>query len=428
MRAVQRLPPGEEQQEAWLLTAGRGGCSSSLASEEQKEEARERQGPLPGAGRVATMAEVSAAPTPQQAATRSRSWWTRREPRPATEEYCGGDEALAHALQLQEVPEGLRSQPDDRPQADRLSDAELALLLQAQENEAARSLAAQQAARQQQQPQQLGPEPAATGGTPPAGVIVRPLAPRPQQQPVQALPMQQEQPQRPPTPSPPPPRPRSPTERRRQRLQGANSLEQCGQIGPYASAFLGSGYFLGCAGACQVASFFSLGNCVTGLCMLGGAVAGHLAQEGGRFIQSNQPIVGRRRPQRRAAAADSSDSSDEELPEEELVQRGLSHQVIVDNTVEHRFTGNAAGGESPNSDNDENKCMICMEGFANGDELRTLPCLHRYHTACIDEWLGRSKECPICRVDLTAAPDMPLSPHNSDEGRLGWLRSWRQRG
>ena len=35
----------------------------------------------------------------------------------------------------------------------------------------------------------------------------------------------------------------------------------------------------------------------------------------------------------------------------------------------------------------ETQCKICLEDFDDGDDLRTLPCCHRYHKLCIDNWL-----------------------------------------
>lgn len=49
-------------------------------------------------------------------------------------------------------------------------------------------------------------------------------------------------------------------------------------------------------------------------------------------------------------------------------------------------------------------CTICIEDFCEGDEQRTLPCFHRFHTACVDRWLERNGACPICK-------------HRVDEGR-----------
>ena len=50
------------------------------------------------------------------------------------------------------------------------------------------------------------------------------------------------------------------------------------------------------------------------------------------------------------------------------------------------------------------ECIICLAEFENGDNLRVLKCKHRFHVACIDQWLGQQGVCPICKVDLRPAP------------------------
>ncbi|KAK0122144.1 hypothetical protein ONS95_010405 [Cadophora gregata] len=46
-------------------------------------------------------------------------------------------------------------------------------------------------------------------------------------------------------------------------------------------------------------------------------------------------------------------------------------------------------------------CSICTEDFTTGEDVRVLPCDHRYHPACIDPWLlNVSGTCPLCRHDL----------------------------
>lgn len=46
------------------------------------------------------------------------------------------------------------------------------------------------------------------------------------------------------------------------------------------------------------------------------------------------------------------------------------------------------------------ECTICMESFREGDELRTLPCLHRFHAGCVDRWFQEQAKCPICKHSL----------------------------
>ncbi|CUG89032.1 zinc finger protein, putative [Bodo saltans] len=52
----------------------------------------------------------------------------------------------------------------------------------------------------------------------------------------------------------------------------------------------------------------------------------------------------------------------------------------------------------PHSPSSYVDCCICMMEYSNGDVLRVLPCLHRFHKDCADKWLCDSKSaCPICR-------------------------------
>ena len=38
-------------------------------------------------------------------------------------------------------------------------------------------------------------------------------------------------------------------------------------------------------------------------------------------------------------------------------------------------------------------CCICMLGMSVGDEVRTLPCWHRFHTACVGQV---TNSCTVC--------------------------------
>lgn len=56
----------------------------------------------------------------------------------------------------------------------------------------------------------------------------------------------------------------------------------------------------------------------------------------------------------------------------------------------------------PNASADDEECALCMESFAESDELRVLKCRHYFHKACIDEWLvvgqkSKSRSCPVCQ-------------------------------
>jgi len=61
----------------------------------------------------------------------------------------------------------------------------------------------------------------------------------------------------------------------------------------------------------------------------------------------------------------------------------------------------AAATPETGSDDAEKECAICKEEFKTGDMLKLLPCCHRFHAACIDQWLRQKRLCPICRIEVT---------------------------
>ena len=51
-----------------------------------------------------------------------------------------------------------------------------------------------------------------------------------------------------------------------------------------------------------------------------------------------------------------------------------------------------------NDSNEELQCTICIEDISKGEYLKELPCTHKFHTKCIDEWLERKQICPNCNA------------------------------
>jgi len=69
-------------------------------------------------------------------------------------------------------------------------------------------------------------------------------------------------------------------------------------------------------------------------------------------------------------------------------QRGASASTLLENTALVTFEGAEATADG--------QCIVCLEQFQPGEELRILPCLHRYHRSCIDPWLQQNAKCPSC--------------------------------
>merc|ERR1719160_367586 len=52
---------------------------------------------------------------------------------------------------------------------------------------------------------------------------------------------------------------------------------------------------------------------------------------------------------------------------------------------------------SGNTPSNQTQCMVCLCDFEPDEECRMLPCRHVYHKPCIDQWLRRCPDCPICK-------------------------------
>jgi len=81
-----------------------------------------------------------------------------------------------------------------------------------------------------------------------------------------------------------------------------------------------------------------------------------------------------------------------QLTEEEQVK--IAQRIGL---IQHLPTGTFDGCKKTR------ECVICMIEFTVGDAIRYLPCMHTYHTECIDDWLMRSFTCPSCMEPVDAA-------------------------
>jgi len=57
---------------------------------------------------------------------------------------------------------------------------------------------------------------------------------------------------------------------------------------------------------------------------------------------------------------------------------------------------------------EELTCSICLEQVKDGELVRSLPCVHQFHSMCIDQWLKQQATCPVCKFRLgTSQPQAP---------------------
>ena len=63
----------------------------------------------------------------------------------------------------------------------------------------------------------------------------------------------------------------------------------------------------------------------------------------------------------------------------------------VENSVSFCLTENA--------EEIEKKCPICIDIISDNDR-KYLPCTHKFHIKCIDEWIKKNIFCPLCRIPI----------------------------
>lgn len=93
------------------------------------------------------------------------------------------------------------------------------------------------------------------------------------------------------------------------------------------------------------------------------------------------------------------DQSPEHVEERRTGDDG--HNIVATEETSNEHTRPQATDDPiANADNGL-ACSVCTDDFAKGQDVRVLPCNHKFHPECIDPWLlNVSGTCPLCRVDL----------------------------
>jgi len=89
--------------------------------------------------------------------------------------------------------------------------------------------------------------------------------------------------------------------------------------------------------------------------------------------------------------------STRELEEMLNHRRGLFEETL--NEIE-TFDWPPPAGSAPCT---QTTCVVCQMDFIDGEPCRRLPCRHVFHTGCVDEWLRRCTDCPVCKDNVDRA-------------------------
>ncbi|CBZ54639.1 hypothetical protein NCLIV_050670 [Neospora caninum Liverpool] len=98
----------------------------------------------------------------------------------------------------------------------------------------------------------------------------------------------------------------------------------------------------------------------------------------------------------RGPAADHSCSL--ETPEE----LGSVHAAVG---AAHASSSDASTRKGAHFSSVQENCCICLGEFADEEVIRELRCSHFFHQGCIDKWLLKNKQCPLCLRSIDEAFD-----------------------
>lgn len=83
--------------------------------------------------------------------------------------------------------------------------------------------------------------------------------------------------------------------------------------------------------------------------------------------------------------------------EEAMHNLGLSSKFIP----EKKIMKNSGTYTYSCKEESTEKCSICLEFYQNGNLVKNLPCLHKFHEQCINLWLqSKKKKCPECLTEI----------------------------
>lgn len=86
------------------------------------------------------------------------------------------------------------------------------------------------------------------------------------------------------------------------------------------------------------------------------------------------------------------------VTQEEVAQQDQARGDVI---VESTFNSTVSTNPDIESVSSDQRCAICLGSYCVGEEVKTLLCLHKFHSQCIDPWLRSNAVCPICKYRAT---------------------------
>ncbi|ESW29874.1 hypothetical protein PHAVU_002G105800 [Phaseolus vulgaris] len=105
-----------------------------------------------------------------------------------------------------------------------------------------------------------------------------------------------------------------------------------------------------------------------------------------------------------------------------------SYMILLQSNKQQPSESAAAAAAAASNFNEDCWCCVCLSRLKARDEIRVLPCSHKFHKICVNRWLkGHHKTCPLCRFSL-GAEDKSHRAEMFTEEMLMWFSSFHIAG
>lgn len=85
-----------------------------------------------------------------------------------------------------------------------------------------------------------------------------------------------------------------------------------------------------------------------------------------------------------------------------LENRGLEESVIQSIPIFQYKKGEGKDAIIEERTRSSCECAVCLNDFQDNEKLRIIPsCAHIFHIDCIDVWLQKNANCPLCRTNIS---------------------------
>jgi hypothetical protein len=49
----------------------------------------------------------------------------------------------------------------------------------------------------------------------------------------------------------------------------------------------------------------------------------------------------------------------------------------------------------------DESCAICLNRILEGQKVAKIECMHHYHLSCLNKWVKKKTQCPLCQSHIS---------------------------